>query len=123
MDKLVNRIWFIHLLTDYGMKSINMMMLATMAFMISAVFRNSSLAIGLSIFLMFSGSQLTLLLSLKFSWAKYLLFANTDLMQYFDGTPMMEGMTLPFSVAMLVIYFILFLILAHFVFKKRDVAS
>lgn len=114
---------FTHLLIYYGLKSVSMFMLATMAFMISAVFRNSSLAIGLSLFLMFTGGQISQLIALKFTWAKYILFANTDLMQYFDGMPMVDGMTLPFSVAMLVIYFILFLILAHIVFKKRDVAS
>ncbi|MCQ6278213.1 ABC transporter permease [Bacillus sp. EB600] len=112
----------IHLLINYGLNSINMIMLATMAFMISAVFRNSSLAVGLSIFLMFTGGQLTQLLSLKFSWAKYTLFANTDLMQYFEGTPMVEGMTLPFSIIMLLLYFFIFQFLAFYVFKKRDIA-
>ncbi|MCQ6273573.1 ABC transporter permease [Bacillus sp. V3B] len=112
-----------HLLVFYGLKSINMFMLATMAFMISAVFRNSSLAIGLSLFLMFMGSQVTQMIAMKYTWAKYILFANTDLMQYFNGIPMVDGMTLPFSVSMLVIYFLLFLFLAHMVFKKRDVAA
>lgn len=113
----------VHLLIYYGLNSINMLMLATMAFMISSVFRNSSLAVGLSIFLMFTGGQITQLVSMKFSWAKYLLFANTDLTQYFDGTPMVEGMTLSFSIIMLLIYFLIFQFLAFYVFKKRDVAA
>jgi ABC-2 type transport system permease protein len=113
----------IHLMIYYGLNSINMMMLATMAFMISSVFRNNSLAIGLSLFLMFTGGQITSLLSLKFSWAKYILFANTDLMQYFEGTPMVEGMTLAFSIMMLFVYFLIFQLLAFSVFKKRDVAA
>lgn len=112
-----------HLMIYYGLSSIDMIMLATMAFMISSVFRNSSLAIGLSLFLMFTGAQFTVLLSLKFSWAKYILFANTNLNQYFEGTPMLEGMTLSFSITMLLIYFVLFQFLAFFVFNKRDVAA
>jgi ABC-2 type transport system permease protein len=60
---------------------------------------------------------------MKFSWAKYILFANTDLIQYFEGTPMVEGMTLPFSIFMLLLYFALFQLLAFFVFQKRDVAA
>lgn len=112
-----------HLVIFYGMKSIAMIMLSTMAFMISAVFRNSSLAIGLSIFLMFTGTELTMFLAMKFDWAKYILFANTDLMQYFEGVPMVNGMTISFSVIMLTIYFILFQLLAYVVFKKRDVAA
>lgn len=114
---------FVHLLISYGLNSISMFMLATMAFMISAVFRSSSLAIGISLFLMFTGSQLTSLVAMKYDWAKYILFANTDLTQYFEGYPLVEGMTLPFSVIMLVIYFVLFQLLAHIVFKKRDVAA
>ena len=113
----------VHLLIYYGLSSIDTMMLVTMAFMISSVFRNSSLAIGLSLFLLFTGGQFTTLLSMKFDWAKYILFANTDLMQYFEGTPMVEGMTLSFSVIMLLAYFALFQFLAFYVFKKRDVTA
>ena len=113
----------VHLLIYYGLSSIDTMMLVTMAFMISSVFRNSSLAIGLSLFLLFTGGQFTTLLSMKFDWAKYILFANTDLMQYFEGTPMVEGMTLTFSVIMLLVYFAIFQFLAFYVFKKRDVAA
>jgi ABC-2 type transport system permease protein len=114
---------FVHMLIYYGLNSINMIMLATMAFMLSAVFRNSSLAVGLSIFLMFTGTQLTELLSMKFSWAKYILFANTDLMPYFEGTPLIEGMTLSFSIVVLMAYFFLFHFLAFYVFNKRDIAA
>jgi len=113
----------VHLLIYYGLSSIDTIMLVTMAFMISAVFRNSSLAIGLSLFLLFTGGQFTALLAMKFDWAKYVLFANTDLMQYFEGTPMVEGMTIPFSIIMLVLYFALFQFLTFYVFKKRDVAA
>ncbi|WHY76303.1 ABC transporter permease [Neobacillus sp. WH10] len=113
----------VHLLIYYGLSSIDTIMLVTMAFMISSVFRNSSLAIGLSLFLLFTGAQFTTLLAMKFDWAKYILFANTDLMQYFEGTPMVEGMTLSFSVIMLLVYFAIFQFLAFYVFKKRDVAA
>ena len=121
--KITEQSMALHLVIFYAMKSINMIMLATMAFMMSAVFRNSSLAIGLSIFLMFTGGQLTSLLAMKFAWAKYVLFANTDLMQYFEGIPMVEGMTLTFSVMMIVVYFVFFQISAFAIFKKRDVAA
>jgi len=121
--KVTEESMIFHLIKFYGLNSISMIMLSTMAFMISAVFRNSSLAIGLSIFLMFTGAQFTNLIAMKFDWAKYILFANTDLMQYFEGMPLVEGMTLTFSVLILVAYFVLFHSLAFFVFKKRDVAA
>lgn len=113
----------IHLIIFYFLKSINMVMLATMAFMISAVFRNSSLAIGLALFLMFTGGQITAFIGMKYEWAKYSLFANTDLMQYFEGNPLIEGMSLSFSITMLIVYFCLFQFLAFYVFKKRDISS
>jgi ABC-2 type transport system permease protein len=113
----------VHLIIYYGLNSIDMFMLATMAFMISSVFRNSSLAIGLSIFLLFTGSTLTNLVAMKFDWAKYILFANTNLMNYYDGTPTVEGMTMTFSVVMIIIYFLIFQALAFTIFKKRDVAA
>lgn len=113
----------LHLISFYGLNSISLLMLTTMAFMISSVFRNSSLAIGISIFLMFMGSTVTVLLANWFDWAKYLLFANTDLTQYFEGTPLVSGMTLTFSIIMLFVYFIVFIGLAFWVFKKRDVAA
>lgn len=122
-NKVIEQPMGVYLFILYGLKSISMIMLATMAFMISAAFRNSSLAIGLSLFLLLMGGGLTQLISLKFDWAKYILFANTDLMQYFDGGPMVEGMTLTFSLVMLVIYFIIFQFLAFYIFKKRDVAA
>jgi ABC-2 type transport system permease protein len=113
----------VHLMIYYGLKSIDMLMLATMAFMISSVFRNSSLAIGLSLVLMFTGAQITQLLALKFTWAKFILFANTNLMQYFEGAPLVKGMTMGFSVVMILIYFLIFQALAFGIFKKRDVAA
>ncbi|WP_370223434.1 ABC transporter permease [Cytobacillus sp.] len=113
----------LHLIAYYGLKSVNMLMLATMAFMISAVFRNSSLAIGLSLFLMFMGGQVTRLIAMKYDWARYSLFANTDLLQYFEGMPMVHGMTIGFSIMIIFIYFLLFQVLAFYVFNKRDVSA
>lgn len=111
------------IITGYGFSLVNLLMMATFAFMISAAFRNSALAIGLAIFLMFAGNQIVFFF-IERDWAKYILFANTDLTQYFNGnTPLMEGMTLGFSVTMLVIYYIIFVALAWIFFTKRDVAG
>lgn len=112
-----------HILGIFGLKSINLIMMSTFAFMISTIFRNSGLAIGLAIFLMFAGVNVTALLATKFDWAKYILFANTDLSQYLTGYVLVEGMTMAFSVIMLIIYFVIFNALTWFVFTKRDVAA
>jgi ABC-2 type transport system permease protein len=114
----------VYLIKTYLLKTIDVLMMATMAFMISAVFRSSSLAIGISLFLLFMGANATALVAMKFDWAKYSLFANTDLTQYTgEMQPLVEGMTMSFSIIMLLIYFAIFLFLAFFVFNKRDVAA
>ncbi|RSK27975.1 ABC transporter permease [Bacillus sp. HMF5848] len=112
-----------YVLSNYGLNSIQLVMMVTFAFMISSVFRSNSLAIGLAIFLMFTGAQFTMLLAMKFEWAKYILFANLDLTQYINGMPPVQGMTMTFSIVMLIIYFVLFNALSWFVFTKRDVAA
>ncbi|MBP2258996.1 ABC transporter permease [Virgibacillus alimentarius] len=121
--EVIEQSQMLHLVKIYLLSSIDVLMLVTLAFMISAVFRNNSLAIGISIFLLMMGGNVTSLIAAKYDWAKYILFANTNLMQYFNGTPVVEGMTLGFSIVMLCIYFILFMALAFGVFTKRDVAA
>ncbi|MGF2617202.1 ABC transporter permease subunit [Rossellomorea vietnamensis] len=109
---------------NYLLSTISITMMATMAFMISAVFRNSSLAIGISLFLLFMGSTATGFIAMKYDWAKYSLFANTDLRMYTGAMPkLVEDMTLGFSITVLLIYFVIFHLLAFIVFKKRDVAA
>lgn len=112
-----------HLAVSYLLASVDVLLVATMAFMISAIFRNSSLAIGLSLFLLFTGSTATVILAGLFDWAKYILFANTNLTVYFDGVPPVEGMTLTFSVIVLLVYFLIFHALAFWLFNKRDVSA
>ncbi|WP_442600419.1 ABC transporter permease [Neobacillus sp. D3-1R] len=121
--KVVESNMFIHAIQVYGLACVNLLMMVTFAFMISTIFRSSSLSIGLAIFLMFTGVQVTGILATKFDWAKYILFANVDLTRYIDGVPFVEGMTMTFSVVMLIVYFIVFNGLTWFIFKKRDVAA
>lgn len=112
----------LHVASTFGLQCVELIMTVTLAFMISTVFRSSSLAIGLSMFVMFAGPGIAMLLS-RYEWGKYFLFANTNLTPYIEGRPMMEGMTLPFSIGVLVVYFILFNFCSWLLFKKRDVAA
>lgn len=107
---------------DYGFKLVNLVMMATFAFAISTLFRNSALAIGISIFLMMAGSSIIFFLMEK-SWAKYILFANTDLTQYTTGIPLFKGTTLGFSITVLLVYYAIFTVVSWISFTKRDVAG
>lgn len=111
------------ILSQYGLILVELVIMATLAFMISSLFRNSAMAIGLTIFLMFAGASVVIYLS-EYDWAKFILFANIDLQPYFGpGQPMIEGMTLTFSVIVLLTYYVVFLLASWFAFTKRDVAG
>jgi len=112
----------LQVLGTYGLACVSLIMIVTLAFMISTVFRSSSLAIAASIVLLLIGTSITSLLG-QYAWAKYILFANTDLSQYIEGRPFAEGMTVTFSIIVLLVYFIVFNALSWTIFNKRDVAA
>lgn len=112
----------VHIVQVYGLECINLLMMGTLAFMISSVFRNSAMAIGIGVFLLTTGDIVTMQLA-RFNWAKYILFANTNLNQYIDGQPLVEGMTITFSISVLIVYFIIFNVISYTAFIKRDIVA
>ena len=100
----------------------NVFIIATFSFMIGSVFRSSSLAIGLSLFIYFMGSTVVVLLS-KYEFVKYIVFTHMDLTMYETGYQIVEGITLPFSLAVLAVYLVLFLVISYSTFTRRDVAA
>ena len=113
---------FLHVMSTYGLKCVELVMIVTLAFMISTVFRSSSLSISLSLLLLFLGQAITLFFS-QWTWGKFWLFANTDLTQYIEGKPLIEGMNMTFSISVLLVYFVLINVLSWSIFKRRDVAA
>lgn len=111
-----------HLITVTAFIFIDMLMMVTIAFMISTIFHNSAMAIGLVVFLRFAGPNIVIALH-QYDWAKYILFANLNLRQHIGGTSIIEGLTLSFSVIMLAIYFLIFVILTWWIFNKRDITA
>ncbi|RNF39207.1 ABC transporter permease [Planococcus salinus] len=97
-------------------------MIGTFAFMLGTVFRSSSLAIGLSIFLMFTGVQAVFLLS-NYEIVKYYLFTHTDLTQYYTGTMLVPDITMTMSLIVLFVYFVIFMAISYWMFSKRDVTA
>lgn len=113
---------FLHAVNTYALKCVELVMIVTLAFMISTVFRSSSLAISLSLLLLFLGQAITMFFS-QWSWGKFWLFANTDLTQYIEGKPLIEGMNMGFSITVLLAYFVIFNYLSWTIFNRRDVAA
>lgn len=110
-----------YLLMQYGFLLVQIVVVATIAFMISTIFRSSALAITISLLAFLIGNTLVAALS-SYSWVKYILFANTDLSQFVENGPAIHGLTLGFSITMLVAYFVVMNVLAWWFFTKRDVA-
>lgn len=100
--------------------SIEIVIFATFAFMLSVLSRSNSLAMGLSIPLYLMGGLSNAFIS-RYAWSKYSLFVNLNLDMYDMGVPYKPGMTLGFSLAVLAVYYVLFLAIAFLVFKKRDI--
>jgi len=97
-------------------------MIGTFAFMLGTVFRSSSLAIGVSIFLMFVGVQLVFLLQ-GFEIVKYYLFTHTDLTQFYTGFMPIPDITMAMSLIVLTVYFLVFMVISYWTFSKRDVTA
>jgi len=95
--------------------------MATLAFTIGSVFRSSALAIGVSLFLFFTGSLIVMFLE-RFAVAKYILFAH-NLTQYETGYQVLASNTMPFSVIVLISYVIVFLAISYTTFIKRDITA
>jgi ABC-2 type transport system permease protein len=120
--EIVERNMVLNLWKTYMLNGVSTIMYVTMAFTISSAFRSSAMAIGFSIGALFAGNIVLEALQ-RFDWSKYLLFANTDLTQYLAGRPFQEGMTLSFSIGVLVVYFLVFNLISWLLFTRRDVAA
>ncbi|MFM9276429.1 ABC transporter permease [Paenibacillus jiagnxiensis] len=102
----------------------DLFIICTFAFMLSAVFRSGGLTIGLSLFILFMQNTLSVFFTPeRYSWAKYALFNNMGLSQYMLSPVGGGGMTLGFSIAILAVYYVLFMAISWIVFVKRDVTA
>ncbi|WP_107841545.1 ABC transporter permease [Metasolibacillus meyeri] len=101
----------------------NFIMSVLFAFLLGSVFRSSALAIGLTMFLSFMGGVIIMFIS-RYAFAKYIWLTHTDLTQYArDGHHMIDGVTMPFSISVLIVYAIVFLAISYLSFTKRDVTA
>lgn len=96
--------------------------IGTFAFMLGTVFRSSSLAIGLSIFLMFTGIQGVYLLA-NYEIVKYYLFTHSDLTQYYNGFMPVPDITMTMSLIVLFVYFVIFMGISYWTFSRRDITA
>ncbi|MFX3632182.1 MAG: ABC transporter permease [Candidatus Pristimantibacillus sp.] len=113
-----------YFLQYYILKFVSLVVTATLAFMLSAIFRSGGLAIGLSLFIILGvNTFMSFLAIFDYAWINYLLFIHLDLIQYLNQTPLRAGLSFSFSLGMLAAYYVVFIFLTWYVFSKRDVAA
>ncbi len=113
---------FIIAAKSFLVSGVEVVVMSTFAFAISSLIRSSALAIGASVFLMFAGATVTQILAqLGQDWARYFMFANTDLMSIYQGNSVFPQHTVFFAVMVLVAHMAVFILTAWDGFTKRSV--
>ncbi len=111
-----------HYLQTIVLNAASIFMTILFAFMLGTLFGSSTLAVSLSLVLLFMGSTVTMFLA-KYEFAKYIWFAN-DLAQFEPGmTPLIPDITLNFAIVVNIVYAIIFLGVSFTYFIRRDVTA
>jgi ABC-2 type transport system permease protein len=103
----------------------SLLIVMTIAFMLSTLFKSQALAVGIGIFVLFFSSTLggiILMLADKYAWAKFLIFPHLDLTVYALQERILEDITLPVSLSILAVYYAIFMMVTFFFFQKRDIS-
>lgn len=113
---------YLYALKDYLLEGVSLVAMTTMAFMISSMMRNSALAIGIGVTALLGGSMVVAMLAqLGCDWGRYFLFANMNLSQAASGNTVFPNQSLGFSLGVLAVHMVIFLITAYDGFTRREV--
>ena len=124
-----NSIQSINIFTYLGIQLLTQLpifiLLTTLAFVLGTLFSNSALAITIALLGYMSTSIINqLAISFDIQFLKYFVTMNWDLSQYlFGNLPNMEGMSMPISIIICVVYFLIMVIPTWVVFKKRNIKN
>ncbi|ULG72195.1 ABC transporter permease subunit [Macrococcus brunensis] len=102
---------------------IMVVILATIAYVLSVLLRNTATAQGIALGLLFFGSLIVNFIASKTELVKYLWPANWSMNQYIAGTPPVKEMTYQFSFGYNMIALIIIVALTAYIFNKRDIAN
>ena len=101
-------------------------LLMTLSFTLSVLFVNSPIAVALPL-LGLMGSDIINSVALYYEKAKFLRFfvtPNWDLRMFLFGRlPEFEPISLPFSIAVCTVYFVIMVVVSMVVFKKREIKN
>ncbi len=103
----------------------SLLMITTISFMLSTLFKSQAVAVGIGIFVLFVSSTLgglIIMLAEEYTWAKFLIFPHLDLTVFAFQDKILQNITLAGSLSILLVYYIVFMIATFVYFQKRDVS-
>ncbi|TYP79171.1 ABC transporter permease [Paenibacillus methanolicus] len=109
------------ILMELGLAWFVSVVVATITFMLSVLVRTTAAVMGIMLACLIAGTILRTMVS---SWetAKYLFMVNLELIDYLeDAAPPIEGMSLGFSMLVLLVWGVIALIVSFVSFTRRDV--
>lgn len=100
-------------------------LIGTLAFALSTLFTNTAVAITISLLGYMASSMINQFAHFyNIEWLKYFVTPNWDFTQFFYGNlPQTEGLTIAFSAAICLIYFLIMIIPSFIVFKRKNIKN
>lgn len=116
---------FIYLIIMFLVNLPKYILIGTLAFSIGTIFKNTALATTIGILgYMGSGIINMLVINHNIEIFKYFVTLNWDLGEYlFGGLPSFSFVSLPFSIAICILYFIIMLTPTYIIFKKNNIKN
>ncbi len=93
---------------------------SSLVLLISILLKSGIVSTCSGIILYMLGSNLTITLK-DFGWVKYSLFANMQFQMYVNGDGVIEGITPGFSIMVILLHSLVFLLIGFWVFNKRNI--
>ncbi len=119
---VVEQIVETHYVQKILLNAASIFMTVLFAFMLGTIFGSSTLAVSLSLGLLFMGTTITMFLA-RYEFAKYIWFAN-DLTQFDTGVmPIIADISLNFAIVVNIVYAVIFLVVSFMYFTRRDVTA
>ena len=113
---------FLNVLSGYGWAFIEVVVVATMAFALSALMRSTAVSIGVGLLAYLSGTALVeLFSSMGIDFGRYILFANLDLPAIMSRMSIFPNQTLEEAIINIVAHMAVFLLTAWDGFVRREI--
>ncbi len=120
--KVQETLGLVYVLKDYLIRSIEVVVMSTLAFSISSLMKSASFAIGISMFGMLSGSVVVAILStMGLDWGRYLIFANMDITAINNCATGFAFHSIETAIAVIAVHMVIFWLIAWDSFTKREI--